>query len=127
VENETRFSRKYQCESRESHESREKEKCNILCNLRNSQTSKIIIHSEKLVLDPKFSQGFRVKISNDSRESHYKICVAAKFVCETHESCYKIFLQDLREASLVAKFLYASLARSESSASLARISREFWG
>jgi hypothetical protein len=35
-------------------------------NLRDSQTSKIIIHSEKLVLDPKFSQDSRVKISNDS-------------------------------------------------------------
>jgi hypothetical protein len=33
-----------------------KEKCDILCNLQDSQTSKIIIHSEKLVQGPKFSQ-----------------------------------------------------------------------
>ncbi len=33
-----------------------REKCNIMCYLRDSQTSKIIIHSEKLVLGPKFSQ-----------------------------------------------------------------------
>ncbi len=38
-------------------------------NLRDSQTNKIMIHSEKLVFDPKFSQDFRVKISNDSLES----------------------------------------------------------
>jgi hypothetical protein len=68
-----------------------REKCNILCNLRDSQTSKIIIHSEKLVLDPKFSQGSRVKISNDSRESHYKISV-----CETCKSRCKICLRDSR-------------------------------
>jgi hypothetical protein len=78
VENETRFSRKYQCKSRESHESRKKGKMRYILklvslaicqsrNLRELQTSKIIIQSEKLVLDPKFLQDFRVKISNDSR------------------------------------------------------------
>ncbi len=66
------------------------------CNLRDSQTSKIIIHSEKLALDPKFSQDFRVKISNDSRESRYEISfarlasLATTFVCETRE---KLVLQ----------------------------------
>ncbi len=64
-------------------------------NLRDSQTSKIIIHSEKLVLDPKFSQDSRVKISNDPRESHYEISV-----CETRESCYEICLRDSQEVSL---------------------------
>jgi hypothetical protein len=92
--------------------------------LRDLQTSKIIIHSEKLVLDPKFfarfSQGSRVKISNDSRESRYKISV-----CKTCESRYEICLQDsrvslqnclrdLREVSLATKLLSARLARSES-------------
>jgi hypothetical protein len=81
----TCFSRKYQCESRESHESREKGKMQYIVKLQvsqfaslaiyDSQTSKIIIHSEKLVLDPKFSQGSRIKTSNDSRESRYEISV----------------------------------------------------
>jgi hypothetical protein len=62
VENETRFSQKNQCES---HESCEKEKMRYIVK----QTSKIIINSEKLVLDPKFFQDSRVKISNDSRGS----------------------------------------------------------
>jgi hypothetical protein len=35
-----------------------REKCDILCNLRDSQTSKIVIHGKKLVLDPKFLQDF---------------------------------------------------------------------
>jgi hypothetical protein len=103
VENETRFSRKYQCKSRESHESRKKEKLRYIVKLASlaiySQTSKIIILSEKLVLDSKFSQDSRVKISNDSRESRYKISV-----CETHESCYKICLQDSRETILLQNF-----------------------
>jgi hypothetical protein len=43
--------------------------------LQDLQTNIIIIHSEKLVLDPKFSQDSRVKISNDSRESGYEISV----------------------------------------------------
>ncbi len=46
--------------------------------MRDSQTSKIIVHSEKSALDPKFLQDSRVKISNDSRESCYKISF-----CET--------------------------------------------
>jgi hypothetical protein len=78
-------------------------------NLRDSQTSKIIIHSEKLVLDLKFSQDSRVKISNDSRKSRYEISV-----CETRKSCYKICLQDSQEASLATKFLSARLVRSDS-------------
>jgi hypothetical protein len=54
--------------SREPHEFREKGKMRYIdeayesCNLRDSQTSKIIIHSEKLVLGPKFSQDSRVKL-----------------------------------------------------------------
>jgi hypothetical protein len=78
-------------------------------NLRDSQTSKIIIHSEKLVFDPKFSQDSRVKISNDFRKSRYEISV-----CETRKSFYKICLQDSREASLATKFLSARLVRSDS-------------
>jgi hypothetical protein len=78
-------------------------------NLRDSQTSKIIIHSEKLVLDPKLSQDFRVKISNDSRESRYEISVY-----ETRESRYEICLRDSRKASLATKFLSARLVRSNS-------------
>ncbi len=83
-----------------------REKCDILCNLRDSQTSKIIIHSEKLVLDPKFSQGSRVKISNDSCESYYKISV-----CKTCESRCKIYLWDL---PVSLRNLCVRLARSES-------------
>jgi hypothetical protein len=91
----------------------------MLCNLRDSQTSKIIIHSKKLVLGAEilaiFSQDSRVKISNDSRKSHceisvcktqescYKICLrlaslATKFVCKTRESRYKICLRDSRDS-----------------------------
>jgi hypothetical protein len=81
--------------SRKPHEFRENGKMRYIDeayeshNLRDSQTSKIIIHSEKLVLDPKFSQDSRVKISNDSRESRSVISV-----CKTHESCFEICLQD---------------------------------
>jgi hypothetical protein len=55
----------------------------------------------KIVLDPKFLQGSRVKISIDSRESRYEISV-----CESRksESRYEIFLQDLRKASLATNF-----------------------
>jgi hypothetical protein len=80
----------------------------IVC-LRDSQTSKIIIHSEKLVLDLKFWQDSRVKISNDSRQSRYEISV-----CETHESRYKICLRDLQGASLATKFISSRLIRSDS-------------
>ncbi len=80
--------------SREPHESRKKGKMRYIDEAyesRNySQTSKIIIHIEKLLLDPKFLQDSRVKISNDSHESHYVISV-----CETRESCYEICLRDL--------------------------------
>jgi hypothetical protein len=85
MENETHFLQKYHCESCESHKSREKRKMRYIVE-RDLQTSRIIIHSEKLVLDPKFSQDSRVKIINDSRESRFEISV-----CET---CYKICLQD---------------------------------
>jgi hypothetical protein len=83
-----------------------REKCDILCNLRDLQTSKIIIHSEKLVLDAKFSQDSRVKISNDSHESCYEISV-----CKTRKSCFKSCLRDLR---VLLQNLSARLARSES-------------
>jgi hypothetical protein len=83
-----------------------RKKCDKLCNLQDSQTSKIIVHSEKLVLDPKFSQGSRVKISNDSRKSRYKISV-----CETCESHYKICPQDSR---ILLQNFSVRLARSES-------------
>jgi hypothetical protein len=49
----------------------------------------------------RFSQDSRVKVSDDSCESRYEISV-----CKTHESRYKICLQDLREASLATKFLF---------------------
>jgi hypothetical protein len=93
-----------------------REKCDILWslrvlsfNLRDSQTSKIIIHCEKLVLDKKLSQDSRVKISNDSRESPYEISA-----CKTRESRYKTCLRDSRVASLAMKFLSVRLVRSES-------------
>jgi hypothetical protein len=95
VENETRFSRV----SRVSQEGKNAIYCKA-CeshNLRDSQTMKIIIHIEKSVLDPKFLQDSRIKISNDSRESRYKIC-----------------LQGSREVSLATKFLSARLIRSNS-------------
>ncbi len=60
------------------------------------------------MLDPKFSQESRVKISIDSRESRYKISV-----CKTRESHYEICLRDLREVSFTTKFLFARLLRSE--------------
>ncbi len=84
----------------------------VICesrNLENSQTSKIIIHSDKLVLDPKFSQDSSVKISNDSCEPRYEISV-----CETHESYDKICLQDSQKASLAMKFFSARLVKSDS-------------
>jgi hypothetical protein len=78
-------------------------------NLRDSQTSKIIIDSEKLVFDPKFLQDSRVEISNDSRKSCYEISI-----CKTCKSRYKICLRDSQEASLATKFLSARLVRSDS-------------
>ncbi len=96
-----------------------REKYDILWSLRvsqftslavyNSQTSKIVIHSEKLGVDPKFSQDSIIKISNDSRESRYEISV-----CKTRESCYEICLRDSWEASLTTEFLSARLVRSDS-------------
>jgi hypothetical protein len=101
-----------------------REKCNILCNLRDSQTSKIIIHSEKLVLDPKFSQDFcktpqlKLVIILASLATKFLfvrlVSLATKFVCETRESRHKICLQDLREANLATKILSARLSRSVS-------------
>ncbi len=97
VENKTCFSRKYQCGSRRSCVSREKGKMRWYivklaslavcesCNLRDLQISKIIIHSEKLVWDPKFSQD----------------------TCKTPESKLVMIL-----GSLAAKFLFARLAVS---------------
>jgi hypothetical protein len=103
VENETRFSRKFHCESRESHKSRKKGKNAIYCeaceyrSLQDTQTSKIIIYSKKL--DPKFFQ--------DSRK--------------TPELKLVLIL-----VSLATKFLFTRLVSSESrytifSARLARI------
>jgi hypothetical protein len=121
VENETRFSRKYQCESRKSHE---KGKCDILCNLQDSQTSKIINHSEKLVLDPKFLQDshnapelklLMILASLSTKFLFARLAnLATKFICKTRESCYEICLQDLQEVSLGMKFLSARLVRSDS-------------
>jgi hypothetical protein len=81
------------------------------CESRNLQLTnkQNLIQSEKLVLDPKFSQDSRIKISNDSRESRHEISV-----CETRESCYEICLRDSREASLATKFFSARLVRSDS-------------
>jgi hypothetical protein len=90
-----------------------KEKCNILCtcescNLRDSQTSKIIIHSEKLVLDPKLLQDSRktpelklVMILASLATKFLFVRLASltmKFVCETCEKrvlLQNFFLQDL--------------------------------
>ncbi len=79
-----------------------REKCDILCNLRDSQTSKIIIHSEKLVLDPKFSQDsckapeLKLVIILASLTTKFLFArlasLAAKFICETRESRYEICL-----------------------------------
>jgi hypothetical protein len=80
-----------------------------LVSLTICESRKIIIHGEKLVLDPKFSLDSRVKISIDSRKSRYKISV-----CETRESRYKICLRDSRKASLATKLLSARLVRSNS-------------
>ncbi len=102
----------YPCVSQARTSLTRREKCYILwccksCNLRVSQTSKIIIKNEKLVLDPKFSQDSRVKISNDSRESRYEISV-----CETRESRYEFCLRDSREAILATNFFSVRLIRS---------------
>ncbi len=94
-----------------------REKCDILWSLRVSQlarlaSSKILIHSEKLVLDPKFLQDSTDKISNDSRKSRYKISN-----CETWEKrvlLWNFFLRDSQEAILAVKFLSVRVARSES-------------
>jgi hypothetical protein len=117
VENETRFSRKYQCESREAHESRKKRKMRYIvklailaicesCNLQDLQTSKIIIHSDKLVFDQNSRKTPEIKLVMISRESRYKISV-----CETRESHYEICL---RGAILAMKFLSVNLIRSNS-------------
>ncbi len=90
------------CEACESHNLRVLQ----FERLANKQNHK---HSEKLVLDPKFSQDFRVKIIKDSRESRYEISV-----CETRKSCYEICLRDSQKASLAMKFLSARLVRSNS-------------
>ncbi len=100
-----------------------REKCDILSSLRVSQfvslafarlTNKQSRNSQReisvrLKILARLSQEFRVKISNDSRESRYEISL-----CETRESCYKICLRDLREASLTTKYLSARLVRSDS-------------
>ncbi len=101
-----------------------REKCDILCNLRDSQTSKIIIHSEKLVLDPKFSQDFRktpelklVMILASLATTFLfarLVSLVTKCVCKTCESRYKICLRDLREASLATKLISARLVRIDS-------------
>ncbi len=118
VENETRFSRKYQCESRESHESRKKGKLRYIVKLASLAFARLTNKrshnslreiSVRLKILARFSQDSRVKISNDSRESRYKISV-----CETRESHYKICLRDSRERSLATKFLSARLVRSDS-------------
>jgi hypothetical protein len=121
VENETRFLRKYHCESRDSHESREKGKMRYAIyyeayesrNLRDTQSSRITIYCKKL--DPKFSQdscktpGLKLVLILTS--------LAMKFLFARlvrSKSFYKIFLRDSREASLAMKFLSARLVRSKS-------------
>jgi hypothetical protein len=98
-----------------------REKCDILSSLRVSQFVSLAFarltnkkshnsHQEisvRLKFLARFSQDSRVKISNDSRESRYKI-----YVCETRESRYEICLRDPRETSLSTKFLSARLVRS---------------
>jgi hypothetical protein len=91
-----------------------REKCDILCNLQDSQTSKIIIHSEKLVLDPNFSQDSRkapeLKLVTIVASLATKFLFArlaslpTKFVCETRKSCYEICLLDLQESVLLRNF-----------------------
>ncbi len=97
--------------SRVSREEKNAIYCDVCesCNLRDTQTSKIIIHRGKLVLNPKFSQDSRVKISHDSCESCYEISI-----CETRESHYEISLRDSRDASLTTTFISARLVRSDS-------------
>jgi hypothetical protein len=100
-----------------------REKCDILCNLRDSQTSKIIIHSEKLVLDPKFWQDSRkapelklvmIFASLTTKFLFARLAsLAAKFICKTRESRFEICLWGLQEASLATKFLSARLVRSD--------------
>jgi hypothetical protein len=106
VENETLFLQKCQCESRKSHESCKKGKMRYIVDLRVSyfasvaickthKTSKIIIHSEKLVLDPKFSQDSlktpELKLVMILARLASKFLFArlaslpTKFVCETRE------------------------------------------
>jgi CYTH domain-containing protein len=159
VENETCFARKYQCESHEAHESREKRKMWYIvklaslaicesCNLQDLQTSKIIIHSEKLVLDQNSRKTPEIKLVMILASLATKFLFVRLVRSKSH---YQICLQDSREASLATKFLSASLVRSESYykicprdawevsltmkflsvrlaslASLARISRECW-
>jgi hypothetical protein len=86
--------------------SREREKRDILCNLRDLQTSKIIIHSEKLVLDPKFLQDSRktpelklvmilaslatkflfARLASLATKFVWRLAnLATKFICETGE------------------------------------------
>ncbi len=84
-------------------------------NLRDSQTSKIIIHSEKLMLDLKFLQN-----SQKTPELKFVMILtslATKFVCETHEKrvlLWNFFLQDSWEVILTTKILSVRLAISES-------------
>jgi hypothetical protein len=62
----------------------------------------------RLKILARFSQDSRVKISNDSRESCYKISV-----CETRESRYEICLRVSQEASVATKFLSERLLKSD--------------
>jgi hypothetical protein len=91
-----------------------REKCDVLSSLRVSQfvslafarlTNKKSHNSQqeisvRLKFLARFSQDSRFKISNDSRESRYKISV-----CKTRKSRYEICLRDPRETSLSTKFV----------------------
>ncbi len=105
MENETRFSRKYQCESLES---RKKGKMRYIVKLASlaicdSQTSKVIIHSEKLVLDSKFSQD-SLK-TPDSKLVMILASLAVKFLFARLSSLATKFFCETREKQvLVRKF-----------------------
>jgi ferredoxin-thioredoxin reductase catalytic subunit len=94
-------------------------------NLRDLQTSKIIIHSKKLVLDPKFSQDslktpdLKLVMILASLATKFLFArlasLATKLVCEPRsESCYKnSFCKTCKKRFLLWNFV-ARLARSES-------------
>ncbi len=94
-------------------------------HLRDSQTSKVIIHSEKLVFDSKFSQDSLKtpeRISNDSCESRYEICLRDSRVLIQNlsarlarsESCYEISFCETRKKRFSLQNFVARLAFRDS-------------